>query len=195
MPTAEELLNQVAETTETGDEPISYITVDLDSRKIIIPPTITNIGVTSDDDVNRLWFKMPRFYKGVDLSEFEVRINYTNAADDGDMYRPNDVNVEDSYITFSWLVGRFACEVVGEVKFSLCLIDSKDGIIDREFNTTKARLMNLEGLETVQGIVESEPDILAIASKNGADIALADFERALDSMIALCDDLSNGGHE
>ena len=79
MPTAEELLRQAAENGAVATDTIPYLTVDLHTRLITIPSSITNIGVESDDEVKRLPFKVPRYFGDIDLSEFDIRINYTNA--------------------------------------------------------------------------------------------------------------------
>jgi hypothetical protein len=173
MPTAEELLMQAAENGAVASDTKNYLTVDLRSRQITIPSTIKNIGVESDDEVHRLYFKMPRYFDEVDLSEFRTRINYTNAAGDDDCYTPTDVSFDDDYITFSWLVGRFACTVKGDVEFSICMVNyKKDGVvIDREFNTTPTTLPVLKGKETVDAIVEEERDAMAAIAKQAAEEA------------------------
>ncbi len=193
MTSAEELLNQVTETGSgetTGT--ISYLNVDMESRRIIIPPNITNIGVESDDEVKRLWFRMNRYYHGIDLSTFTFRINYTNAEGDGDVYGVDDLNIGDNELTFSWLIGRYAVSKAGTVSFVICLIDIVDmGVVNREFNTTIATLPVLKGLETVGMITEDQMDAIFQASKNGAregaDEALREFEKAIDATIELCD--------
>lgn len=152
MATAEELLTAEG----CGD----VLTVDLNSRTIIIPATVTNIGVESDDNVRVLHFKLPRHYCGVDLSEFKININYENAEGLGDIYEATNVVIEDALITFDWVVGRYAVSTKGNVKFSLCLKDSKDGVVNREFNTTIAILPVLQGLETGEAIIEEYVDIL-----------------------------------
>lgn len=188
MPTAEELLDQAAESGGAVTSTIPYLTVDMESRQIAIPPTIKNIGVESDDEVKRLWFKMARYYHDIDLSTFTIRINYTNANGDGDVYTVYDVEIGENELIFSWLVGRYAVQTAGNVNFVLCLLDiDENNIIDREFNTTIAVLPVLKGLETVGGIIEDQLDIISQASEYGAREALKDFEKAIDAAIDLCD--------
>lgn len=153
MATANELLSSV-------DEQVFIIDADL--RTIIIPSTITNLGVESDDEVLRIPFRMPAHYCGIDLSTFVIRINYLNANNEPDVYEVTDSEVQlDDTITFSWLVGRHAAEYKGDVHFIVCLKDIDDsGIVLREFNTTVATLPILEGLETEKKIVTDYFDIL-----------------------------------
>lgn len=136
------------------------ITIDNDLRKINIPAAIKNLGVESDDDVLTLAFRMPRYYGAVDLSEFEIRVNYMNAAGVGDVYVVTDKYAETDAVTFSWLVGRTATANRGTVKFIVCLKLFADGIVVKEYNTTVAALPVLEGLETADAVVQQYPDVL-----------------------------------
>lgn len=155
MATAEELLSATGDASDT-------ITVDLDTRKMTIPETIANLGVMSDDDIRRLYFVVPRYYKEVDLSEFDIRVNFKNAAGNGDQYPVpgSDIEVDETtnQIRFSWLIDRTAYEKEGAVTFSMCMVkyDAK-GVIVQELNSTPATLNVLAGLETIEAVVENNP--------------------------------------
>ena len=153
MSTAKELL---AAAQEDGT-----MTIDGELRTISIPSGYEILGVESDDDVNRIDFRGPRYYHGLDLSKFDIRVNIENAKGDLDMFPITDVTVEDDVINFSWLVGRYTAQYQGVVTFSLCFreIDSQ-GVITREFNTTTATGRILEGLETGGVIIQQNPDVL-----------------------------------
>lgn len=157
MATAEEVLQTMAETYAETDK---ILTIDNDLRTITIPPGITNIGVESDDGVHRLHFRMPRQYGEFDLSEFDIRINYLNANNEGDKYAVLDKSAEEDYIDFSWLVGRHALAYRGNVTFIVCLRKSDGDTVEKEFNTTVAALPVLEGLETTEQVTQEYPDAL-----------------------------------
>ena len=156
MATVDELLG-----FETTDE---ILVIDSKLRTINIPKSIESLGVFSDDDVLRLNFSMPRYYGEFDLSTFDIRINYLNAMKMGDVYLVDDAKVEDDSITFSWLVGRFALQYEGKVKFNVCLKliegSGEDAIVVKEFNTTVAQLPVLEGLETTEQVIQEHPDLV-----------------------------------
>ena len=153
MATVDELLglNEVVDNT---------IIVDNDLRTLIIPKTLTNIGVESDDNVLSLHFKLPRRYHDIDLSIFTIHVNYLNAKKGGDAYYAKDPIIGDEYIEFDWLVGRHAVSYKGDVKFNLCLKESVDGLVIREFNTTPTTLPVLEGLETGEAVIQEYSDLL-----------------------------------
>ena len=138
-----------------------YLTIDPESRKITIPSRIKNLGVESDADVKRLYFKIQKQYGEMDFTKADIRINFANANGEGDYYPVADKQVEGGTVTFSWLVGRNATEYKGDVCFIVCAkISDIEGIVKKEFNTTLASLPVLEGKETTQQIVQQYPDII-----------------------------------
>ena len=135
--------------------------IDNDLRTITIPSGLQIVGVESDEDVKRLNFQMPKTYGEFDLSEFDVRINYMNANNQGDVYAVTDKAVSGDNVTFSWLVGRNALAYRGNIRFIVCLKKTdSEGVVQQEFNTTIAQLTVLEGLETTEAVVAENPDII-----------------------------------
>ena len=156
MATTEELFTSLNE-----NESEEILTIDLDTRVITIPESITNIGVESDDDVRTLKFRMPQKYRDLDLSEFQVRINYMNANAESDVYEVKDTKATDGVITFSWEVGRYALQYKGDVNFIVCMkLNDDSGEVLRELNTTLATLPVLEGLETDAAVIAAHADLL-----------------------------------
>ena len=158
MSEAYDLLNSLAETQTSTDR---TLVVDHDTRTIVIPDVVSNLGVENDDETLRLDFKVPRFLGETDLSTFSIRINYINAEQEEDTYTVNSPIVTDNYIRFSWLVGPIATACRGNTKFNICMRTFKsDGTVDREYNTTPATLPVLEGLETDEGYIDGYIDVL-----------------------------------
>lgn len=151
MTTVDELL---------GLEQADFISIDSSLRSILIPDSIKNLGVEYDDAVLRLNFNIPRFYGEFDLSEFVIRINYLNAKAEPDIYEVGDVQIDETSLTFSWLVGRHATAYKGKVNFNLCLKKIENDIVVKEFNTMAADLPVLEGLETGAAVIQEHADIL-----------------------------------
>lgn len=142
-------------------EETEVCTIDNDLRTITIPSGLQTVGVESDEDVRRLNFQMPKQYGEVDLSEFNIRINFLNANNSGDVYAVTDKAVSGDNITFSWLVGRNALAYRGSIRFIACLKKADaEGVVQQEFNTTIAQLTVLEGLETTEAVVAENPDII-----------------------------------
>lgn len=142
-------------------EETEVCTIDNDLRTITIPSGFQTVGVESDEDVRRLNFQMPKQYGEVDLSKFNICINFMNANNQGDVYAVTDKQVTGDNITFSWLVGRNALAYRGNIRFVVCLkkVDV-EGAVQQEFNTTVAQLTVLEGLETTEQVIQENPDII-----------------------------------
>lgn len=136
------------------------LVIDNDLRTIKIPEGVTHLGVECDDDVLGLEFQMPRTYNGIDLSTFDIRINYFNANGDGGADAIKNKTIVNDSITFTWFVSRFASAVKGDVEFNVCLKKLSGTTVVKEFNTTPAKLPILKGLETTERIKQEYPDIL-----------------------------------
>lgn len=161
----------------------NILIIDVNSRTIKIPEAIKNLGVESDDAVQKLTFSIPQYYNGVDFSTFNIRINYSNARGGGDVGNVTDIRIEDETIYFTWVVERFAFMFPGSVEFVVCLREIDDeGVVLREFNTTTATLPVLKGKETANAAVEAERDLIAVAASEAAKIVEADFEAILDEL-------------
>lgn len=173
MSNAMELLS-----TEVCDD---ILNVDLESRKIVIPNTVQNLGVESDDSVRVLHFQVPRYYCEVDLSTFVIRINYKHASGAGGYYDISTPTVEENLIKFDWKVARQVVVKKGNVLFNVCFREIVDDVVNREFNTTIAILPVLEGLETGEEIVSEHIDVFEqlkydlslVTSSGGLSVTLA----------------------
>lgn len=116
------------------------ITVDNNLRMINIPKDVELLGVVGDEDVNTLEFEVPRKYKGIDLSEYKIRIKFKNIERGGlkaieGEYNPPNIVFDDEKINFYWVIGNDACSYRGITEFSIFL--EKD---NRKFNTRWAAL-------------------------------------------------------
>lgn len=122
------------------------LTIDEDLRIIDIPNLAVVIGAEGDKDVNRLYFKMDRLYRGTDLAAFTPRINYINAAGKHYYYDANDLNIEGDSLTFSWLIRAQAAEASGMVEFSVCMRQYDGTDLLAEFNSTTASMKCLKSI-------------------------------------------------
>lgn len=134
--------------------------IDLDTRAVLVPAGEV-IGVYHDKDVNRLTFEVPARYKGIDLTDYQISINYVNEEEQKDRYIVDEVIVSMDAsdapvsLTFDWLVGATACAMPGTVGFTICFkkLDSEGNIIN-EINTKLTRMKVLEGCEAVESEIE-----------------------------------------
>lgn len=150
------------DTLDTNEKEIQYI-IDENLRIISIPPLGVVLGVEGDKDVNSAKFKIVRYYKGLDLSKFEIRINFANANGDLSYYTVKNLMVTDDTLTFEWLVGHLVTQYKGTVRFVVRMImtDSSTGEVQHAFDTTVGEARSLEGLLVDVPTDEKVYDIVA----------------------------------
>ena len=126
MGTLEEAMAEaVALSDETLIEPINDILfVNPEERKIEIPETELLLGVYSDRNVERKYFKCPRIIgDNIDLSLCYMFINYVSSSGTIGQQQCNDVKLDETgnYITFSWLLSGnvFDKNIDSKVYFSV----------------------------------------------------------------------------
>lgn len=130
------------------------LTIDADSRQIIVPEVEEVFGVESDTQAERKYFRCPRYVgDDVDLAACFLRVNFRNANGEVDAYLVEDVAIDGDDITFSWELSRKVTTYQGQIQFSVCAIM---GAGLPEWNTTTATGTVLEGLEPDSATVEAE---------------------------------------
>lgn len=164
MTEAEKLLQETKSAAVVAESQAEDICViDSDLRIIGIPEQFKVLGVESDKDVRAMQFRVPKTYKGTDLSAFTISVNYQNARGMKGRYIVTDKKVSGDQIEFSWTVGKTATVYRGDTRFIVCMrLIGSDGVIKKEFNTTLATMTVLEGLEVDDPVIEQEEkDIIA----------------------------------
>jgi hypothetical protein len=153
MPTVDELLNASNEVTTC--------TINPNTREITVPEKYKILGVFSDEKVTKIPFTCPRVVgNNVDLTEYNLYINYENAIGKSNAYLIEDVAVSGDNITFSWLLSRNVTVSPGVVKYSFCAKKLDGDTISNEWNTTIANGLVIQGLEATREIIEENPDII-----------------------------------
>ena len=170
MANVDELLAVMSE-PEEPDKVI--LTVDENMRVVSVPTIAVVIGAEGDRNVNRVWFKMNRNYRGTDLARFVPKVNYRNADGEPFYYLPDDMLVDTDSLMFSWLISEQAARQTGIVTFSLCMQLVENEKVVKEFNTTTASMQCLVSIHDE----DAEPD-----TEIGTETALLD-EALLDEAI------------
>lgn len=179
--TRDEAFEMLEETELTGTQTKSYCVIDADTRKITVPDDYKVLGVESDENTERIWFKAAKVVgDGIDLTTLGIRINYQNANEQKDSYPVDDLAVEGDYVTFSWLLGRKPVAYKGQVRFIVCAVRTDSmGEISNEWNTTIASAEVLEGLEVdYSGIPDEEGKDLLEALIAQSQIKIQEVEIA-----------------
>lgn len=141
----------LAETVE-----IEYCTINSVTRTITIPESMRIAGVEYDNETKRIYFKMDKVVQGVDMSAYNIFVNYTNASGQPDRYSVTDKVTDGDSMTFSWQISDFATAARGTINFVVCLEDNTG----KHWNTTLASLTVLPGMEYNSEVIERYPDVI-----------------------------------
>lgn len=153
MPTVDELLNNTIES--------QVCTIDPDTRVINVPACYKEFGVEADEKVNRIKFQCPKIVgDNIDLTTFNLYINYMNARGNYNAYLVDDVTVFGDNIMFSWLLSRHVTEKSGTVNYIVCAKKSDDTSVLNEWNTKVATATVGVGLEATTVVEEQNADVI-----------------------------------
>ena len=136
------------------------ISINASTRQFTIPGTDLTFGVEADNGTARKYFQCPRYVgDNLDVASCFVRINYRNANGDEDSYLVDDVAVDGTNVTFTWLLHPKVTNYKGQVKFVVCLVGPD---LKLKWHTTVGTGQVLEGLEPDESHVEDDTaDVVA----------------------------------
>ena len=169
MSKADELLNSLSEDDISlqlaNPETEPHIIIGED-RVISVPKELQRIAVQYDHDVETVTFDCPRYWDDLDMSKLNIYINYMRKDRYVGCYKATDITVDgaDSNIMhFNWKISRNVSEVVGELKFLVCIKKSDaEGYEVNHWNSELNTEMYIsQGLEAEESIFDAYPDIIS----------------------------------
>lgn len=153
--------------------------IDGETRIISVPAEYKELGVESDEKVTRVKFQCPKIVgDNIDLTEYNLYINYRNAGNKLNSYLVEDVTVTGDTINFSWLLSRHVTESPGTISYIVCAKKSDDTGVINEWNTKVATGIVGIGLEATEEIEEQNIDAI---------------EQILRSIVELENNIGSGG--
>lgn len=161
--------------------------INLNTRTIEAPEYLS---VETDHKAEAIYFKMPRFFDGVDLTTKTTVIQYENAAGEGHVYLVPfydvetadrlDINEGDDIhqtILFPWLIDRNVAKKAGVVSYNLRIYElASESDLLYSLNTLPAESKILHGIDlsddTLYSVVtltenNYEPNSYYIKNGNG----------------------------
>ena len=168
MSQADELLNQLSgdgislQLANPETEP--HIVVG-DDRFISVPAELQRIAVQYDHDVETVTFDCPRYWDDLDMSDLSIYINYMRKDRVVGVYKATDISVDttnDRIMHFNWKISRNVTEVVGSLKFLVCVKkgDADGNEVNHWNSELNAEMYISEGLEVGEGFFDPYPDII-----------------------------------
>lgn len=168
MSKADELLSSLSEDDISlqlaNPETEPHIVIGED-RVISVPKELQRIAVQYDHDVETVTFDCPRYWDDLDMSELSIYINYMRKDRYIGCYKATDITVDDAgsnIMHFNWKISRNVSEVVGELKFLVCIKkgDSEGYEVNHWNSELNTEMYISQGLEAGEGIFDAYPDII-----------------------------------
>lgn len=137
--------------------------VDLNTRTINVPQFLS---VQYDHNAEVVYFKVPRYFEGVDLATTTCVIQYINANNDVGLYcipfydlthfDEDENGIQVPVMLLPWSLGGLATVVSGQIQFSLrfYVIDSESKKFTFNLNTQTAKGSILYGMNLPADAVE-----------------------------------------
>ena len=168
MSQAENLLNTLSDegivtrTALGAAEP--HIVIGKD-RYVTVPAELKRIGVEGDHNIETVTFDCPRYWDEHDLMYMAICINYVCPNGYEDVYPVKNVRTDaadDSIIHFDWTISNNVTQVRGNITFIVCAktTDNEGNPITHWHSERNKEMYISEGLETIEGVTELEPDVL-----------------------------------
>ena len=157
----------------------NYFNIDTNTRMIEVPASFrkNGVGVQGDMGAETLYFKVPRYFDAVDLNNTLIYIQwqYTNSQngqqEQGISHEwVRDIESEDDYLIFGWVLGGRITEEAGSLQFSVRFIrgdqDKEKNItnISYSLSTLTTTVMINPGLNydiDMPGMIETLDDIIS----------------------------------
>lgn len=174
----------------------AHIVINED-QTIFIPAGLKYLGVLTDHNVKTIIFDCPRYIEGIDISTWEMKINYQRADGYKDSYIADNVTVDKddpNIIHFNWVISQNVTLVNGKVMFAFCATEKdSDGEMVRHWNTATNEKLSIqdgincyeiEGLypdlvESMREEIKKEVSTKAIDDGNG-NITILNDDAATD---------------
>ena len=168
MSQADELLNTLSTGApflkSANPETEPHVVVG-DDRFISVPSELQRIAVQYDHDVETVTFDCPRYWDDLDMSDLSIYINYMRKDRVVGVYKATDISVDtanDRIMHFNWKISRNVTEVVGQLKFLICIKkgDADGNEVNHWNSELNTEMYISEGLEVGEGFFDSYPDII-----------------------------------
>ena len=154
-------MSTVDEVLATAEVVDAVCVIDGKTRIISVPTEYKELGVESDEKVTRVKFQCPKIVgDNIDLTEYNLYINYRNAGNKLNSYLVEDATVVNDIINFSWLLSRHVTESPGTISYIVCAKKSDSTGVINEWNTKVATGIVGIGLEATEEIEEQNIDVI-----------------------------------
>jgi hypothetical protein len=188
--------------------------IDLNTRTIEAPEFLS---VETDHRAEAIYFKMPRFFDGIDLTTKTAVIQYENAAGEGHVYVVPFYDIETAdrlginlgtnvrqTVLFPWLIDHNVAKVAGTVKYNIRFYElASESQVLYSLNTLPSESKILHGIDlsddTLYSVVtltenNYEPNSYYIKNEQGEFIIDERNEFHAGETYYILNDIDNDSH-
>lgn len=146
--------------------------IDLNSRTITAPEFI---GVSKDHRAETIYFKVPRYYDNMDLSQTTCVVQYINAKKERRIFAVPFVDIttfkSSDEMVFPWVIDRGAARTEGTVTFSIKFYLIGEGGVQKDGadENSPAYIYELNTLPTTTKVLTGMTVITSNISQWGID--------------------------
>lgn len=147
------------DTNLPNDANEEIIVVDSGLRNIIVPQSLKTVGVAGDHKAEALFFQMPRYFDGNDLSNHSALIRFINAGNEYGEYQITSKAIDDDFIILGWQVSNYVTRYSGTVNFTVQFETVDANGIEYQWQTVPAQLTVLAGLKIEATITDKDDSL------------------------------------
>lgn len=147
------------DTNLPNDTKEEIIVVDSGLRNIIVPQTLKTVGVAGDHKAEALFFQIPRYFDGNDLSTHNALIRFINAGNEYGEYQITSKAIDDDFIVLGWQVSNYVTRYSGTVNFTVQFETADSNGIEYQWQTVPAQLIVLPGLKIEATITDKDDSL------------------------------------
>lgn len=141
--------NQILPTKSVGTDNEPEFLVDMESRCILVPNELYNIGVIGDHKCEEVFLRIPcTSFDGQSLTDKSPKIRYINAGKEYGEFEITEMKVENDTIRLGWMIDNFVTKYSGEVSFVLQFDLLNSMGLTYQWSTQPSCLNVLKGLDT-----------------------------------------------
>lgn len=131
------------------------------NNKTLVVPSSLDRNILQQDTMSRVIpFIMPRYYDGIDLSDKLINVCFIRKDNKGDKSPVHNLTIEESTISFIWVVTGSATNVSGELKFKLEVFGYASNNKISYWQTNYETLNIVENLKVDEYVEEPEPSLI-----------------------------------
>lgn len=144
------------DTSLKNDNEEEIIVVDSGLRNIIVPQSLKTVGVAGDQYCEALFFQVPRYFDGNDLSKHNPLVRFINAGNEYGEYPITDIAVDENFIVLGWSVSNYVTRYAGTVNFTIQFDTVTENGVKYQWQTVPAQLTVLAGLKIESTITDKD---------------------------------------